>query len=199
MFTKTEIKILKLFCSTITVKYSIKKVAELLEKPYPLIYHGVQALLRDNYLLKDEHGLVCLNHRENLADLSYVENERAKEFLSQKKLISLFFQDFMKKIMGKYFTLLIFGSYAKWKQQKQSDIDVLVIVEDGSKVNFIEKLAENTAATIGLNIDCHAISTESVKEMLLRREEKNLINETLDGHLILFGAENYYLMLKNDR
>jgi len=199
MVTKTEIKILELFCSSLTERYSIKKVAELLNKPYPLIYHAVQSLLLRRYLLKDEHGLISLNYKENPAVWSYIENGRAQVFLLKHKLISLFLEDLMKKISLKYFTLLVFGSYVKGKQQKQSDLDLLLIVEDSSKINFVEKLVENVAENLALNVDCHAITPDSVKEMLLRRDEKNLINETINNHIILFGAENYYLMLKNDR
>ena len=43
------------------------------------------------------------------------------------------------------------------------------------------------------------LSFESVYEMLVRRDEKNLMNEILDKHIILYGAELLYRLIQKGR
>ncbi|MEW5896560.1 MAG: nucleotidyltransferase domain-containing protein [Nanoarchaeota archaeon] len=199
MLTKTDIGILKVFCGNITKKFTIKGVAGLLEKPYPLVHSSFHKLLGSKYLIRDEHNLVSLNYKSHFSTFAYIESLRAAEFLTKYKQIHLFFLDLLGNINLSYFTLLIFGSYAKGKPTKMSDVDVLLIIEDSNKVSRIEKQADNLADNFSLAFNCYVITPESVFEMAKNREEKNVFNETLDSHYILFGAENYYRMVCNAR
>lgn len=97
-----------------------------------------------------------------------------------------------------YFTFLLFGSYVG-SRKKPRDVDVLFIVEKKEDVSAIEKLLQNISSNFTLNFDCNIVSTESVYEMLSKRDEANVMNETLNKHILLFGAENYYRLLKNAR
>ena len=103
----------------------------------------------------------------------------------------------MEKINLDLFIFLIFGSHIK--KQKSRDIDILVIIEDKKKVNIIEKILNNIASNFTVKFDVNIISVESAYEMLAKRDKINIVNETLDNHLLIFGAENYYRLLKNAR
>ena len=46
LFTKTQIKTLKLFCSTITKSYSIRAISRSVKQSYPLTYHSTKDLIK---------------------------------------------------------------------------------------------------------------------------------------------------------
>jgi len=75
----------------------------------------------------------------------------------------------------------------------------LFIVENEDDVKNTEKIISNIASNFSKEFDVNVISKESVYEMLAKREQKNAMNETLNKHVLLFGAESYYRMLKNAR
>ena len=197
MFTKTQAEIMKVFVAKIDKRFSIKEIAELLKKPYPLVHRSIKDLLEKNYLIKDEKGFLSLNYKANHSELSYIESLRVQETLSKDKTLSLFIKDVKEKIELDYFTLLIFGSYVE--KSKPKDIDLLVILENEEKVEDIEKILNNMAENFTKTFHIQVISTKSAFEMLAKRDKINILNETLDKHLLLFGAENYYRILQHAR
>lgn len=199
MLTKTQLAIMMIFVSKITEKFSIKQIAEKMGKPYPLIHRSVKALIENKLLERDAHNLLSLNYKENHCILSYVEGLKTKEFLDGNKTISLFIKDALDGIKLDYFTMLLFGSYAKGEETKDSDADILVILEDGNKIEAVEKFMDTLSSKFSLKFDCNVISAESAYEMFAKRDQANVMNESLDSHVLLFGAENYYRLLKNAR
>ena len=197
MLTKTQFKIMQIFVSKINEKFSIKRVSENLKKPYPLVHRSIKALIDNKFISKDRQNFLSLNHKQNHSELAYIESLRKKEFLESNKIITLFINDVMEKINLDLFIFLIFGSHIK--KQKSRDIDILVIIEDKKKVNIIEKILNNIASNFTVKFDVNIISVESAYEMLAKRDKINIVNETLDNHLLIFGAENYYRLLKNAR
>jgi|SRR3989344_2274367 len=197
MLTKTQFKIMQIFVSKINEKFSIKRVSENLKKPYPLVHRSIKALIDNKFISKDRQNFLSLNHKQNHSELAYIESLRKKEFLESNKTITLFINDVMEKINLDLFIFLIFGSHIK--KQKSRDIDILVIIEDKKKVNIIEKILNNIASNFTVKFDVNIISVESAYEMLAKRDKINIVNETLDNHLLIFGAENYYRLLKNAR
>ena len=196
MFTKTQIKIMKVFVSKINERFSIKQISEILKKPYPLIHKSIIKLIEQKFILKDNKALLSINYRENLSQLAYIESLRAKEKLKHKSF-SLFVNDVLKEIDSDFFILLIFGSFVNSNSTR--DIDILLITENREEIINIEKTIQNIADNFSLKIHVNVISKESVYEMFLKRENINIANETLNKHLLLFGAENYYRILKNAR
>ena len=196
MFTKTQSEIMKVFVSKITERFSIKQVSEILKKSYPLIHRSTSVLIEEGFLIRDENELISLNYRKNHSEIGYIESERANEGVKDKSLL-LFIKDLNEKIGEDFFIFLIFGSFVE--KEKPRDIDVLIILDNGKKVDEIEKITGNIASNFSLKLDINVISKESAYEMLSKRDIKNVLNETLNKHLILFGAENYYRIIKNAR
>lgn len=197
MFTKTQAKIMEVFVSQITERFSIKQISEIINKPYPLVHRSVKELFDKQFLSKDKQNFISLNYKLNHSDLAYIESLRSQDFLKKEKTIALFVKDTIDQLGNDFFVLLIFGSAVI--KENPRDIDILLIVPNLVEIPDKEKLLLNLASNFSLEFDINVISIESVYEMLLKRENLNIMNETLNKHIIVFGAESYYELLKNAR
>ncbi|MFZ3077996.1 MAG: nucleotidyltransferase domain-containing protein [Candidatus Aenigmatarchaeota archaeon] len=193
--SKTQIEIMKVFVSQITGRFSIRRVSETIKKTYPLVHRSVSNLLQNKIILKDEHELLYLNYKNNHPLLSYIEFLRTKDFLEKHRVISLFVKDAMNEMRQNFFIFLIFGSYAEGKERKDSDVDVLFISNSGESEKILERISSNFT----VKFNCIFIDEKSACEMLSKREEINVMNETINKHILIFGAENYYGLIKNAR
>ncbi len=75
---------------------------------------------------------------------------------------------FIKKIISEYIQILankgvsverviLFGSYAKGHERKDSDIDIIIIAKDLEKFNFPERLSFLSQATLSINAPLEVI------------------------------------------
>lgn len=197
MLTKTQIEIMKIFVSKINSKFSINEIATSLKKPYPLIHRSMQDLIKSNFVCLDEKKLLSLNYKENLAELSFIESARIKDSLLKEKSISLFIKDCLNELQEDFFVFLIFGSFVE--KEKFNDLDILIILDNQNKDDKAEKIIKNISSNFSFKTDLNIISKESAYEMLSKREQINILNESLNKHLIVFGGENYYRILSNAR
>jgi predicted nucleotidyltransferase len=195
--TKTQAGIMKIFVANITGVYSVKQLSEIMKKPYPLIHRSIKELIKNKFISKDERNLLSLNYKENHQELAFIESIRKKEFLEKNKTLSIFVKDLLNKIKNDFFIMLIFGSAIRNKQPR--DIDVIVIAEKQDESNKIDKILHNIASNFSIKFDCNVITIDSAYEMLAKRDRPNVMNETLNNHILIFGAENYYRVLKNAR
>ena len=182
------------FASKITRKFSIREISERLKKPYPLVHRFIKTLLENKVISKDEKGFLFLNYGNNHSAISYIESIRCERFFEKNKTVALFAKDVLREIKIDFFIILIFGSSVFGK--KPRDIDILLIVPEKKDLAKSEAILNRIASNFSITFDCNAISTESVREMLSKRREPNVVNETLNNHIIIFGAENYYGLLK---
>ncbi len=92
-----------------------------------------------------------------------------------------------------FFVLLVFGSYAEKKQTEKSDLDIAVIVDlEEIKIKpYIEKVIRKEI----INIDYHIIPKDEFKQMLLRKEE-NLGKEIFKKHILIWGNNQYYELVR---
>ena len=201
MLTKNQIKIMKLFTSKITDLFTMRGIERFLKMRFSLVQYAIKPLKEKKIIKLNNHNLLFLNYQENHDILSYVEYIRRNEFLAKpkNKALAMFLKDFVNNFIEKSFVLLIFGSSVTSK--KPNDIDILLIVDDIKKTDSSEKYLLNTSRNYDLNKELHTISIsyESVYEMLYKREKVNVMNEVLNNHIIIYGAELFYRLLKEGR
>ena len=193
-FTKTETAILKIFTSKITESFTIREISRKLKQNYSIVYSSLQNLYKNNLLIRDKHKRFSLNYKENYQSLAQIEQSRAEEFSKKNNNIALFVDEVIRKVNLGFFTLLLFGSYAEGKQTKRSDIDILMIIENLKDTEKTERQLQNISGRYG-NFHCHVISKESIREMISKRDKLNVINESLNKHIIFFGGEDYYRLI----
>jgi len=81
--------------------------------------------------------------------------------------------------------IVVFGSYAKGLQKKDSDLDLLIIG------NYDKKKIREIRENYGIKI---SIKNTSKKGFIKSMKEKNmLMNEILNNHIILSGYEEFVL------
>lgn len=196
MFTKTQLKIMQLFVSQITRRFSLRGVGKELIIHQALTYRACKQLVKDKLIIPDAENYI-LNYKQNPQELSYFEHLRSKVFLNRNKILSLLVEDIIEKYPYGYFVLLIFGSAVT--SQKPRDIDMLIIIEKTKDIESAEKALYNITRNYTINIHPIIISFESAFEMLASRDERNVMNEVLNKHFVLYGAELFYKLLKNGR
>ncbi len=195
MLTKTKIHLLEYFTSTITNRYSIREVALALKKPYALTYRAAQELLKEEYLMKEKGG-ITLNIRKHHETLAYIESLRTEQRIAKESLFRILIED-LAELKEDFFTLLIFGSAVTKKTYR--DVDLLLIAPNREHCEHLERALRTLTGRYTAPFDIQAISIESAYEMLNKREQTNIMNEALNNHLILFGAENFYRMVHRAR
>jgi predicted nucleotidyltransferase len=119
------------------------------------------------------------------------EYNRRKEILKDKNL-AVMLNDFKNALKSKCYMLLIFGSYSKKTQTKNSDIDLMFIVPDG-KEELFEKEVHRAARSLPLPIHSLVFSEKQFLEMV-DAKKSNVGQEALKNNIILYGIETYYEM-----
>ncbi|MFH1710744.1 MAG: nucleotidyltransferase domain-containing protein [Nanoarchaeota archaeon] len=94
-----------------------------------------------------------------------------------------------------FFSLIIFGSFAKKQETKKSDIDIAIILENEKKTNQIEARVESLKLKSLLQLDIHLISSKDFKEML-NSEKENLGKEIARNHLVYSNPGIFYKIIE---
>jgi len=198
MFTKTQLRIMQLFVSSIIKKFSLRSVGRELKMHQALAYRSSKLLIQNKFIIPDGNNYI-LNYKQNHQELTYFESLRSKEFLDKPKNKTLLMlrDDIINKFPYGYFVLMVFGSAVI--DPKPRDIDLFIIIEKTEDIEKAEKALYNIVRNYTLNLHTEVISFESVFEMLGSRDENNVMNQTLNKHLILYGAELFYKLLKKGR
>ncbi len=189
---KTELKIIKHFIKNNKSK-TIREISQQIKADYRIIHTAVRRLIGKNILNIQTVGkssLCSLNEKYFGISLYEAENERREEILKNKNINQLY-KEILSKIKTGFFILLVFGSYAKRKQTKTSDIDLLFI----SNENHFESKISDILSVLPLNTHV-LVFTE--KEFIRMKDSKksNVVQEAIESNIILHGVEAYY-RLKN--
>ncbi len=199
MLTKIQLRILKVFASRLTGLFSIHDIAKELDIFPSSTHRSIQPLIRQGFLVQNEKNNLSLNYRKQHNILAYVEYLRCDDFLSKpkNKTLSLFVDDVKKNMKEDSFMLILFGSAVN--SNKPNDIDILLVIKNTEKVEFAERFLNNICDCFSLPFHPVVVSFESVYEMLARREDKNVFNEILNKHIILYGGELFYRLVDKGR
>ena len=199
VLTKNQAKVLQVFCGHITELFTLREVARVLDMHVSLAHRAIKPLVKRKILAPDRQRRLSLNYRENHGILAYAEYLRREELLgkARNKDLALFISDVMGKIEEDCFVLLLFGSAVT--SDRPRDIDILLIVDSIGKIEFHERFLHTLADTSPLKLETRVISFESVYEMLAKRDQRNLMNEVLNKHIIMHGAETFYRLVTKGR
>jgi len=200
MLTKNQARIMQVFAGRITEQFSMREVAKILNKDSSLVRRATLHLIEKGLLNQVKNKQLVLNYKSNHQELAYIEYLRSKDFLAKprNKSIEQFTNEAVSTIQEDSFALLVFGSAVI--SDKPRDIDILLIVKDIQQVEPNEKMLYNVARNYhSVKFDINVVCFASVYEMLASRDQLNVMNEVLNKHVILHGAETFYRLLSKGR
>ena len=200
MMTKTQLRIMKLFASKIAKKFTLQGAGRELGIHQALSYRSSRPLIERKLIVSDENNLYGLNYKENQQELTAIEYLRAADFMAnpRNRKFRGFIEEFIRETEEEKFIFLLFGSAVD--KANPRDYDVLLFFDSMKKVEIYEKVLMNFAenyTTIEAHVNVDSI--EGFREMLMKRDEKNLANEALNKHIIFYGAELFYRILGRER
>ncbi len=194
--TREEMKIIGLFRTGLFNQYTIREIAKNInKKSYSWVFKAV-GKLKELEIIKSEtkgNSSICsINLESNLTliYLSLLEQARISEKLPLKNIKIL-----LESIPIKYYTFIITGSYAEGKQTGKSDFDIAVITENKEDVKKVFAVLKNKGELMIPKAHVFGFSREEFLKMLLEKEE-NYGKQIFRNNIVIFGAENYYLILK---
>lgn len=89
--------------------------------------------------------------------------------------------------------VLLFGSHAKGKATKHSDIDLLIVCEEKR-----ERKIQEVFDLFPLKIHPTFTNFDDFTKML-KTKEFNVVLEAVKNNIILIGIEDYYRLIENDK
>ncbi|MBU4123953.1 MAG: nucleotidyltransferase domain-containing protein, partial [Nanoarchaeota archaeon] len=133
MLTKEEIKIIDLFRGDLLKDYTIREIMKKTgKKSYNWTFKAIKKLNKCGIInfKKKGHSNVSSPNLNNILTLVYLSLLEELN-INSKKLPNKNISELIDSIPLSYFTFIIAGSYATGKAGKGSDLDAVILIEDG--------------------------------------------------------------------
>lgn len=188
---KLELKIVDLLNRE--ENFTIREIAKTLNEHYSFVHRVINRLSKENVVIKKQTGkaFVCSLNYDNektSALLALSEIERKEEFYLKNKEIKLILQDFintLKKDFKENIKLIVlFGSFAKNKAVKSSDIDIFLLVKNKAPM---DKIVKDFYAKYGKEINVIMLTQQELRQ----QKEKEFVKEIAQNHLVLYGVNEF--------
>ena len=196
ILTKEELKIIDLFRRNLFGGYTIREIMRKInKKSYNWVFIAVKKLNSFGIVNLNAKGgsNICSINFNNPLTLNYLA--LTESLIVSKKLPIKNILELVDSIPVAYFTFLITGSYAEGKATKESDLDVVVLVENKEDSKKVFTILKNKGELMIPKVHVYVFTKEEFLKMLLEKEE-NYGKFIFENRIIIFGAENYYLILK---
>ena len=185
-----ELKIINYLGKHFGESYTMHYLSKLLNIPYASFYRSIEQM--KDFLITKQVGkaktiTLNLNNSVIKSHLVISSDEERKEFLKKQPIVRKISEELETKDI-----VLIFGSYAKGKENEKSDIDVFIINKNGKKDITFTKYE----LLFRQKINPITVSIKEFKEMLKNREE-NVGKEVLKNHVLLKNPEHFWELVLN--
>ncbi len=192
--TVLELRVVAFFLANVGESFGIRELSRRMNVDYKMVHTAVQKLSKKGILLKRRQAnleLCSLNLKGDLSVIYYGELLRANNFLQAHKEIASFFNAVREKVKTIFYSLVVFGSFAKGTEAAHSDLDLLIIAQSRELGEEIEGVIN--AEAILLKTKVHVIILAETDFIAGLKEKKpNISTEVLKNHLIIAGVEAFY-------
>ena len=197
-YEDTENKILGNLLRTPLESKSMHQLAKETKLSYVTVFKIIPILVKKELVKLEKKGkssLISVNlEKADISKLSSAILYERRQFLRKHLGINVLLNDIMEKLADELYVSVLFGSFAKGTSKKDSDIDLLFII---SKKEDTDRFKEKINKVLGLfpqKVEYNVVVTESFMAML---NEKYTVGWSILRHgLVLFGAEQYYSMVR---
>jgi len=196
--TKTSIEILVHLSSKIKESFTVRQIAEAIQKDYKISYVMTMRLAKQHYIIAEKKPPVTycrLNLVGNSSLLAYIESIRTNRFFAKNRDLEILVNALLSKVASPFFTIIIFGSHVRGTASKKSDLDTLFVIpertmekEVSAAVGSIEHISP-----IGIH---ETILTSREFADLIRQKTANVAWEAVDYRIVPYGAEALFKILE---
>jgi len=194
---KLELKIVDLLNRN-RKEFTINEMAKTLKQHYSLVHRFTGRLAKDKVIIKKKIGnsYVCSLNLENEKTITLLvlsEIERKDEFYNKSRKLKLILEDFVSSVKeefkGKLYSIVLFGSYAKDRAVKGSDIDVFILVKD--KISA-DKIIREIYSKYGMEINVVMLDLKELEQ----QKNKEFFKEIISNHYIIYGTDRFTEIMK---
>lgn len=183
----SNLKIINFLGKHYSEEFTMHGLSEILNIPYASFYRCLKRMEKQKLLSFKEIGrskviILNLEHPVLKSHLTASSFEEMQEFLEKHPMLKQ-----LAKELKTGESVLLFGSYAKGKETKKSDIDILIINKGGGRtISFssFELLYKKKINPI-------FITRKEFKDMLKDKDE-NIGKQALKNHIILSNPEGFW-------
>jgi hypothetical protein len=196
MLTQTQLKILAFLIDHKEKLCGIRELSKNISVAYYLVHKNIHDLKKKNIITLQRAGktdIIRINEKATSLYLIEAENFKRDNFYRKYPDIKMILNKIIDQNPSSFFILLVFGSYTK-QPRKDSDLDLLVIAPN-IKQEEMQKTISSIGRTSIIKIHETIVDEESFASLLLKKE-LNVALEARNNHVIIYGDENYYKLLK---
>ena len=191
---KSHLIILHLFRKDVFMSKTIRQIALHIRKDYPTIYNAIKELVKENILIIKKVGKASVCEfsfsQKSLSLISFLDEQETFSKKIKNTDVLLDFKEFLDDI------LLVTGSYAKGKETRASDLDVVLITKD--QAFHKQKLLETVTSLMVPRVHALVLTHNDFIKMLLDKQQ-NFGKEIYVNNLIYRNALRYYELIKEAR
>jgi len=194
MITKKQLNILETMLREPFKEYTLKEIKKLSnEKSNNAITIALKQFKKEEVVIETKIGRSSLlkPNTDNEKIYAYMEiaNLEKAPTVVIKTLRLLKIE--VRKITP-FYSIVVFGSFAKNKQKKDSDLDIAVFVDNKDKMQGIVTAIETKSLQ---PVDLHII-TEKEMVGMLTNEEENLGKQIARKHIALYNSRIFYSIIQ---
>ena len=206
MRQETLLKIVRLMRKNLDLGLTISQISKLLKIGYVPAYNHIGEMEKEGIIKISKVGNAkqCKLNLENAKTkhlLQELDIGREKDLFSKNAKLKTIVESLVSKLTERYaseiLSIVLFGSYAKETATKQSDIDLLFIINNLKDKNIREEIERECASyqhSHNIKISPLITNIEEFKKML-KTKELNVGKEIREHGISLFGHELFWRVL----
>ena len=206
MKQETLLKIIELLRKNLDKGLTILEISKTLKIGYDPAHNHITEMNKQGIITINKVGNAkqcSLNLKNDNARnlLQGVDLKKSEEIYKKNSKIKNILEALISKLTEKYIaemqSIILFGSYAKNTQKKDSDIDILFIVNDLKNKQLREDIErECSSFEYSHNIKISPIITDITEfKKMLAAKELNVGKEAREYGISLYGSEKFWRIL----
>ncbi len=165
---------------------------------YVTVHKLIPLLTRKKLLKLEKKGkasLISIDFDNSpVSNLSSAMLYEVSVFLRKKPQLTLLLRDIEDALAGSFYSLVLFGSYAKGNPAKDSDIDLLFIIPSRKDIEEYQDKVNKTIKLHALKLHINVVAIGDFMDMLNERDTVG--RSAFQNGIVFFGTEQYYALVK---
>lgn len=192
MLTKKQLEILEVFRKNLGKKLTFKEIKQKAKiNSNNLLQKTIKTLKEEEIITSETIGKSILYKLKlNTKTFSYFSLIPHQLYKLPLKTLQTIINEISKS--NKFFSLVIFGSYAKKENKKNSDLDIAIIANNAKSLKPIINSLKRKEL---IRLDPHLITIQEL-EFMLDYEKETLGKEILRNHIAFYNIETFYKIIE---